>query len=51
MEKLVIYIDYKSDDDYGLKFHVDPIKALVHPNYIKYKKRNKDLALIELSNL
>ncbi len=32
-EKLVIYIDYKSYNDYGLKFNVDPIKALVHPDY------------------
>ena len=41
----------KSDEDYGLKIIVDPINALVHPDYINNKKRNKDLALIELSNI
>jgi hypothetical protein len=33
-DKLVIYIDYKTDNDYGLKFNVNPIIALVHPDYI-----------------
>jgi hypothetical protein len=49
-DKLVIYFDYQSDIDYGLKFYVDTINALVSPDYIKYKETNKDLALIELSD-
>ncbi len=49
-DELEIYIDYQSADDYGLKFYVDPKQTLVHPDYINYKEKNKDLALIELSD-
>jgi hypothetical protein len=53
VDTLEIFIDYKSENDYGLKFIVDlnPINILVHPDYIKYKLSYKDLALIELSNI
>ncbi len=51
-EKICIYIDQKStkENDYGLKFCVNPENVLVHPDYITLNGiKKKDIALIELN--